>query len=229
MTNVLCFSEEVLLYSVLLPSTLLESLVMVFQYWNRREICRPWTGVNICRPCTAGMWAQTLWLVFLSRFSCLAFPETPFVKCFSPLFFQTIFGMSCCAQNSGPSRTSSKKRRAVLWALNRRSQTPQSKETKIATPKILTSTPNNARIREVRTRRRCRWRSQKRKKDNNFTSWRILRRRRIRNVRLFIILFVRNFWRVCSQFWLSVPNSVWCPFNRDSRGNPSLSWLGGGG
>ena len=26
----------------------------------------------------------------------------------------------------------------------------------------------------------------------------------IRNVRLFIILFLRNFWRVCSQFWLSV-------------------------
>ena len=24
----------------------------------------------------------------------------------------------------------------------------------------------------------------------------------------FIILFVRNFWRVCSQFWLSVRNSV---------------------
>ena len=30
----------------------------------------------------------------------------------------------------------------------------------------------------------------------------------IRNARLFIILFVRNFWRVCSQFWLSVRNSV---------------------
>ena len=29
-----------------------------------------------------------------------------------------------------------------------------------------------------------------------------------RNARLFIILFVRNFWRVCSQFWLSVRNSV---------------------
>ena len=28
------------------------------------------------------------------------------------------------------------------------------------------------------------------------------------NARLFIILFVRNFWRVCSQFWLSVRNSV---------------------
>ena len=27
-------------------------------------------------------------------------------------------------------------------------------------------------------------------------------------VRLFIILFVRNFWRVCSQFWPSVRNSV---------------------
>ena len=41
--------------------------------------------------------------------------------------------------------------------------------------------------------------------------------------------FVRNFWRVCSQFWLSVRNSVWGPFNRKSRGNPSLCWLGGGG
>ena len=29
-----------------------------------------------------------------------------------------------------------------------------------------------------------------------------------RNARLFIILFVRNFWRVCSQFWLSVRTSV---------------------
>ena len=28
------------------------------------------------------------------------------------------------------------------------------------------------------------------------------------NARLIIILFVRNFWRVCSQFWLSVRNSV---------------------
>ena len=32
--------------------------------------------------------------------------------------------------------------------------------------------------------------------------------RSFRNARLFIILFVRNFWRVCSQFWLSVCNSV---------------------
>ena len=30
----------------------------------------------------------------------------------------------------------------------------------------------------------------------------------IRNARLFVILFVRNFWRVCSQFWPSVRNSV---------------------
>ena len=30
----------------------------------------------------------------------------------------------------------------------------------------------------------------------------------LRNARLFIILFVRNFWRDCSQFWLSVHNSV---------------------
>ena len=30
----------------------------------------------------------------------------------------------------------------------------------------------------------------------------------IRNARLFIILFARNLWRVCSQFWLSVRNSV---------------------
>ena len=52
---------------------------------------------------------------------------------------------------------------------------------------------------------------------------------RVRNARLFIILFVRNFLRVCSQFWLSVRNSVWCPFNRNSRGNPSFCWLGGGG
>ena len=51
----------------------------------------------------------------------------------------------------------------------------------------------------------------------------------IRNARLFIILFVRNFWRVCSQFWLSVRNSVWGPFNRNSRGNPSFCWLEGGG
>ena len=51
----------------------------------------------------------------------------------------------------------------------------------------------------------------------------------IRNARLFIILFVRNFWRVCAQFWLSVRNSVWGPFNRNSGGNPSLCWLGGGG
>ena len=34
-----------------------------------------------------------------------------------------------------------------------------------------------------------------------------------RNARLFVILFVRNSWRVCSQFWLSVRNSVWGPFN----------------
>ena len=47
--------------------------------------------------------------------------------------------------------------------------------------------------------------------------------------RLFIILFVRNFRRVCSQFWLSVRNSVWGPFHRVSKGNPSLCWLGGGG
>ena len=51
----------------------------------------------------------------------------------------------------------------------------------------------------------------------------------IGNARLFIILFVRNSWRVCSQFWLSVCNSVWGPSNRESRGNPSLCWLGGGG
>ena len=29
---------------------------------------------------------------------------------------------------------------------------------------------------------------------------------KIRNARLVIILFVRNFWRVCSQFWLFVRN-----------------------
>ena len=50
-----------------------------------------------------------------------------------------------------------------------------------------------------------------------------------RNTRLFIILFVRKFWRVCSQFWLSVRNSVWGPLNRISRGIPSLCWLEGGG
>ena len=44
-----------------------------------------------------------------------------------------------------------------------------------------------------------------------------------------IILFVRNFGGVCSQFWLSVRNSVWGSFNRNSRGHPSLCWLGGGG
>ena len=49
------------------------------------------------------------------------------------------------------------------------------------------------------------------------------------DARLFIILFVRNFWRVCSQFWLSVRNSVGGPFNRNSRGNPSFCWLGVGG
>ena len=35
--------------------------------------------------------------------------------------------------------------------------------------------------------------------------------------------------RVCSQFWLSVRNSVCGPFNRNSRGNPSFCWLAGGG
>ena len=47
--------------------------------------------------------------------------------------------------------------------------------------------------------------------------------------RLFIILLVRNFWRVCSQFWLSARNSVSGTFNGKPRGNPSLCWLGGGG
>ena len=51
----------------------------------------------------------------------------------------------------------------------------------------------------------------------------------LRNARLFGILFVRNFWAICSQFWLSVRNSVWGPFDRNSRENPSLCWLGGGG
>ena len=51
----------------------------------------------------------------------------------------------------------------------------------------------------------------------------------IRNARLFIILFVRSFWRACSQFLLSVRNSAWGPFNRNSRGNPSFCRLGGGG
>ena len=46
--------------------------------------------------------------------------------------------------------------------------------------------------------------------------------------RLFIILFVHNFRRVCSQFSESVRNSVRGPFNPDSRGNPSLGWLGEG-
>ena len=45
-----------------------------------------------------------------------------------------------------------------------------------------------------------------------------------------IILSVRNFWRVCSQFWLSVRNCVSGPFN----GNQSeilhiAGWEGGGG
>ena len=46
---------------------------------------------------------------------------------------------------------------------------------------------------------------------------------------LFRILFVRNFGRVCSQLWLSVRNSVEGPFNRNSRENPPLCWLEGGG
>ena len=33
----------------------------------------------------------------------------------------------------------------------------------------------------------------------------------------------------CSKFWLSVRNSARGPLNRNSRGNPSLCWLGGGG
>ena len=41
-----------------------------------------------------------------------------------------------------------------------------------------------------------------------------------KNARLFIILFVSNFGRVCSQFWLSDLNS---------RGNPSLRCVGRGG
>ena len=41
---------------------------------------------------------------------------------------------------------------------------------------------------------------------------------RLRNAHLFIILSVRIFWRVCSQFWLSVRNSVWGPSKRNSRG-----------
>ena len=49
------------------------------------------------------------------------------------------------------------------------------------------------------------------------------------NAHLFISLFVRNFGRVCSQFWLSVRNSVGGPFNTNSKRNPSLCWLGGGG
>ena len=46
--------------------------------------------------------------------------------------------------------------------------------------------------------------------------------------------FVHN--SVCSQFleglfaiWLSVRNAVWGPSSRNSRGNRSLCWLGGGG
>ena len=34
---------------------------------------------------------------------------------------------------------------------------------------------------------------------------------------------------VCSQFWLSVRNSVRSPFDIHSRGNPSLCWLGRAG
>ena len=47
-----------------------------------------------------------------------------------------------------------------------------------------------------------------------------------RNSSLFVILFVRNLGRVCSQFWLSVRNAFWGPFHATSRGNPSLCWLG---
>ena len=38
-----------------------------------------------------------------------------------------------------------------------------------------------------------------------------------------------NVWRMCLQFWLSVRNSVWGPFNRDSGGSPLFCWLGRGG
>ena len=47
-----------------------------------------------------------------------------------------------------------------------------------------------------------------------------------RNARLFIILFVRNVWRVCSQFWLSVrkrnpnPNFLVRIFSSGGRGLP---------
>ena len=47
-----------------------------------------------------------------------------------------------------------------------------------------------------------------------------------RNARLFIILFVRNFWRLCPQFWLSVHNSVSGPLSRNPRGNPSRHTFG---
>ena len=53
-------------------------------------------------------------------------------------------------------------------------------------------------------------------------------RTKFRNAR-FVHNSVRNFWRVCSQFWLSVRNSVCDPSNRNPRGNPSLaSWERGG-
>ena len=42
------------------------------------------------------------------------------------------------------------------------------------------------------------------------------------NVCLFMILFVRNFGRVCSQRWLSVRNSFLGPFGTNSRGTITL-------
>ena len=52
---------------------------------------------------------------------------------------------------------------------------------------------------------------------------------KVRNACLFIILFVRNFWRVCSQFWLSVSQFCLRSFNRNSRGNPITLLVAEGG
>ena len=46
---------------------------------------------------------------------------------------------------------------------------------------------------------------------------------------LFIILFVRNFRRVCSQFWLSVRNSVSGPLIEIQEEIHHFAVLGGGG
>ena len=51
----------------------------------------------------------------------------------------------------------------------------------------------------------------------------------LRNAHLFIILFVRNFRRACSQFWLSVRNSLWSFFLEiQEEIHHFAGWEGGG-